>query len=222
MPILGGDARHLLVIDGLDAGFAGEELDQLTALLVEHPAQEAGAALDPGGGQVGVAEALGQLVGDEAAANHRGRLRGMHLLDDGVCVIQGLEAVDAVLNLVGAWRRVGVGAAAGADHQLVVRELAPAIQVEHLGGRVQGGGEGFEAQVDTPLLVLLNRAEDDTLAGQALEVAGQRDPVVQGVGLEPEQRHRAARVGRLEGLGAGGAGDSVADDHVPRSHKPVV
>src|SRR5207248_10918857 len=84
---------------------AARRLPQLAAqgasFLVEHVAQEPGPAHDPGHPAAAVHDTLGDLVADEAAAHHQRLLGGVGALDDGIGVVDGLEA-EHVVDLVRA------------------------------------------------------------------------------------------------------------------------
>src|SRR5262249_57985265 len=81
-PVASRDARALALTDELHAGLPPQPPAQLAALRVEHVAQEPWPSHDPGHLRVAaICDALGQLVGDEAATHDEHPIGPVRLAD---------------------------------------------------------------------------------------------------------------------------------------------
>jgi len=96
------------------------------------------------------------------------------------------------------------------------------VEVNRLALGIEAGRDSLQLEIDASLGMLFDRPQHHPLPGQAFDVAGQRDAVVQRVWFQSDQGHRTSRVLSLEGLRAGGARDAVADDHEELRHKRSV
>ena len=189
MAVHGRHRIDLLVVQRDHAGFLGEEVHHLAALVVEHAPEKARAALDPGDVEAAVAKALSQLVGDEAAPDDHRVLRLVAFFDECGGVVEGLEGVCQPPHLVGAWGGVGLRVPASADHQGVVRVFRAIVELNRLALDIEAGGHSRQLEVDAALGMLLDGSQQHPLPGQPLYVARQRDAVVKRVGLQPDQGH---------------------------------
>src|SRR5581483_1795839 len=212
------DAAELLDLvrgDELHALRLAELAAELAALLVEHVAQEPRPAHDPRDlRRLPKADALGELVADEAPTHHEHALRRVGLLDDRVGVVDGLEA-EALSDLVGAGPGRRFGAAAGRDQQRVVLERLAVVGAHDLGLDVDLRDPRLEMDVEVLLRVVLDGAHEDLLAPHlAAKVSRQRDAVVERVLLRRDHDDRGVRLQLAQLFGAGLPGDAVADDDV--------
>ena len=206
---------HLVVEDEVHTRQLAQPAAQLASLFVQHIAEKARAAHQPGHlGALAKLDTLRQLIGDEAPAQHQHPLRGIRPLDDGVGVVDGLEAVDlGDLLDTGPGRRER--AATGGDQRSVVAELVAPVGAHDLLTHVHLGRPGLEMEVDPAVRVRLKRPHEHLLAAYlAAQIAGQGDPVIEGMALGGDDRDRAGVVVLAQLLRAPLTGDPVPQDHV--------
>ena len=192
---------------------------QLSALLIEHVAQEPGPTHDPGhAGLVTKAHALGELVSDEAASHHKHSLRRVGFLDDRVRVVEGLEAQTGG-DVRGTRPGRRFRPAAGGDQDRVVLQLVAPVGLHDLLSQVDVRRPCLEMNLEILGRVLLRCTHEYLLAPHlAAEIARQRDTVVERMALGRDHHDRCVGIRLAQVLSAGLAGDAVPQDDVAPRH----
>mmetsp|Transcript_94355 Transcript_94355/g.243673 ORF Transcript_94355/g.243673 Transcript_94355/m.243673 type:complete len:612 (+) Transcript_94355:547-2382(+) len=192
-------------------------LDDGAGLGVDLHAEEHGGELDDVDLEAQVVHGLRRLEAEEAAADDRGLLGSLGVVDDGLAVVDRAVHEDALGVREAGRRRWDEGLAARGQHQVVVRhDLAAALaQVHvHLLRAAIDAGRLAEHQLDAALDAPLGGAVGDLVVRAVLEVRGELDAVVGSVGLLTDHSDLDVACGNLQQpLDDAMADGAVADKH---------